>query len=87
MELRPYQTEAVHAVYQHLQERDDNPCVVLPTGCHAKDHPILMFDGTLKHVQDVAVGDLVMGADSTPRRVLALCRGQDEMFKIRELSL
>ena len=32
MELRPYQQEAVEAVYKHLRERDDNPCVVLPTG-------------------------------------------------------
>ncbi len=30
--LRPYQHEAVAAVYQHLRERDDNPCVVIPTG-------------------------------------------------------
>ena len=29
--LRPYQQEAVDAVYRHLRERDDNPCVVLPT--------------------------------------------------------
>ncbi|MBT6156631.1 MAG: DEAD/DEAH box helicase [Planctomycetaceae bacterium] len=32
IELRPYQTEAVQAVYRHLRERDDNPVVVLPTG-------------------------------------------------------
>nr|MBA2479818.1 DUF669 domain-containing protein [Planctomycetota bacterium] len=32
MELRPYQREAVAAVYQHLAQRDDNPCVVIPTG-------------------------------------------------------
>ena len=30
--LRPYQQEAVNAVYDHLRTRDDNPCVVLPTG-------------------------------------------------------
>ena len=30
--LRPYQKEAVEAVYEHLRTRDDNPCVVLPTG-------------------------------------------------------
>lgn len=30
--LRPYQQEALDAVYQHLHTRDDNPCVVLPTG-------------------------------------------------------
>ncbi len=29
--LRPYQTEAVAAVYDHLRTCDDNPCVVLPT--------------------------------------------------------
>ena len=32
MILRPYQEEAVHVVYEHLQNREDNPCVVLPTG-------------------------------------------------------
>ncbi len=29
--LRPYQTEAVGAVYNHLRLRDDNPCLVIPT--------------------------------------------------------
>jgi DNA repair protein RadD len=29
--LRPYQSEAVAAVYDHLRRRDDNPCVVIPT--------------------------------------------------------
>jgi DNA repair protein RadD len=32
VELRPYQAESVSAVYSHLRERDDNPCVVIPTG-------------------------------------------------------
>jgi len=32
IELRPYQNEAVQAVYRHLRERDDNPVVVIPTG-------------------------------------------------------
>jgi len=31
MQLRPYQTEAVAAVYDHLRCRDDHPCVVIPT--------------------------------------------------------
>jgi DNA repair protein RadD len=29
--LRPYQAEAIEAVYDHLRRRDDNPCVVIPT--------------------------------------------------------
>ena len=32
MTLRPYQEAARQAVYEHLRERDDNPCVVIPTG-------------------------------------------------------
>ncbi len=32
MQLRPYQQDAVSAVYRYLRERDGNPCVVCPTG-------------------------------------------------------
>ena len=32
LELRTYQQEAVAAIYRHLRECDDNPCVVIPTG-------------------------------------------------------
>lgn len=32
MELRPYQSGAVKAVYNHLRTKDNNPCIVLPTG-------------------------------------------------------
>jgi len=31
MELRPYQCQAVEAVYEFLRTRDDNQCVVIPT--------------------------------------------------------
>lgn len=31
LQLRPYQREAVDAVYRYLREHDDNPCVVIPT--------------------------------------------------------
>jgi len=31
MTLRPYQTEAVESVYRHLETKDTNPCVVIPT--------------------------------------------------------
>lgn len=32
MNLRPYQQHAIDAVYRYLRERNDNPCVVIPTG-------------------------------------------------------
>ena len=43
-----------------------------------------MYDGTLKKVEDVKVGDLLMGDDSTPRRVLSLARGKEEMYWVRQ---
>ena len=86
LELRPYQQEAVEAVYNHLRTKDNNPCVVLPTGCHAKGHPILMYDGSVRKVEDVVVGDLLMGPDSKPRRVLQLARGREPMAEIRPIK-
>lgn len=50
--------------------------------CHAKNTPILMFDGSIKMVQDVRLNDVLMGDDSTPRKVLSLASGYDEMFDI-----
>jgi hypothetical protein len=50
--------------------------------CHAKDTKILMYDGSIKNVQDIVVGDIVMGDDSTPRRVLSLGQGEDMMYDI-----
>lgn len=50
--------------------------------CMAKDTPILMYDGTIKMVQDIQVGDLLLGDDSVPRTVLSLARGRDKMYDI-----
>ncbi len=53
-----------------------------PAGCHAKGTKIIMYDGTFKNVEDIIVGDMLMGLDSKPRRVLELKRGKDKMVKI-----
>lgn len=50
--------------------------------CHGIDTEILMYDGTIKKVQDIKVGDQLMGDDSTPRNVLELCRGRENMYKV-----
>ena len=50
--------------------------------CHARDTPILMHDGSIKMVQDVAIGDMIMGDDSTPRTVVSLARGTDHMYDV-----
>lgn len=50
--------------------------------CHGKGTPILMHDGTVKRVEDIAVGDLLMGDDCSPREVLSLARGRDQMYRV-----
>jgi superfamily II DNA or RNA helicase len=50
--------------------------------CLGKDTKILMYDGTIKNVQDIKVDELLMGDDSTPRKVLSLARGREQMYKI-----
>jgi len=53
-------------------------------GCHGIDTPIMMYDGSIKAVQDVRVGDKLMGDDGiSPRNVLSLARGKEEMYRFR----
>lgn len=51
-------------------------------GCHLKGTEVIMYDGTTKCVEDVKVGDKLMGDDGTPREVLRLYNGVDTMYKI-----
>ena len=52
--------------------------------CHGKGTEILMYDGSIKKVEDIKIGDLLMGDDSTPRTVLSLARGREEMFEVTQ---
>lgn len=55
----------------------------LGTGkCHKKDTPLIMYDGSIKKIQDIRVGELLMGDDSKPRKVLSLARGRDVMYDV-----
>ena len=52
--------------------------------CHGIDTPILMYDGIIKKVQDIEIGDMLMGDDSKSREVLKLCRGREKMYEINQ---
>jgi len=52
--------------------------------CLGRGTKVVMFDGTLKNVEEVKVGDQLMGDDSTPRNVLSLARGQEKMYWVRQ---
>nr|DAX76889.1 MAG TPA: anaerobic ribonucleoside triphosphate reductase [Caudoviricetes sp.] len=53
-------------------------------GCHAKDTPIVMADGSRKMVQDIKVGDKLMGVNGQTRVVESLIRGNDKLFKVNQ---
>ena len=50
--------------------------------CLARGTPVMRYDGSVVAVEDIRVGDLLMGPDSTPRKVLSLSRGEEEMFRV-----
>lgn len=50
--------------------------------CLAKNTKILLYSGDVVNVEDIKIGDKLMGDDSTARTVLSLCNGIDEMYKI-----
>lgn len=50
--------------------------------CLGRGTPVLMFDGRIVPVEDIVVGDLLMGPDSMPRTVVSLARGVDEMYEV-----
>lgn len=91
--LRDYQDKIVNVYMDHIgqpisqgSERKGNGGILeVPCGrgkCLGKDTPIMMYDGTVKPVQEVQQGDLIMGDDSTPRKVLSLARGRETMYKV-----
>jgi hypothetical protein len=51
-------------------------------GCHIKGTKVLMYDGSIKNVENITVGDVLMGDDNTPRVVQELYNGTDQLYKI-----
>jgi superfamily II DNA or RNA helicase len=82
--LLPHQITAYNKTIETLTQVGGG-ILSVPCGfgkCLGKGTPILMFDGSIKKVEDIVVGDRLMGDDSTQRRVLSLARGQEELFEI-----
>lgn len=50
--------------------------------CLKEGTEVLMFDGSKRKVEEIKVGDWVMGPDSSPRTVKAMNSGKEEMYDI-----
>lgn len=85
--LRNYQKQASDAAVRLFTSKaDKNGLVILPTGCHAKGSSVLTSDGVCIKVEDVKVGDFLLGNDGTPRKVLELHNGVDDMYKVTPIK-
>ncbi len=86
--LRDYQQAASDKAVAFFMDKkkDHNAIMVLPTGCHAKGSKILMYDGSIKYVEDVKVGDELVGDDGSKRTVLELHRGVDKLYEITPIK-
>jgi hypothetical protein len=51
-------------------------------GCHVRGTSVMMYDGECKNVEDIKVGEFLMGPDSKPREVLKLVRGNELCYEI-----
>ncbi len=81
--IYPVWEELLHDIYPApLITRYDEVILSSATRCHGKGTKILMYDGSIKNVEDIKVGDQVMGDDSTSRNVLSLARGREMMYKV-----
>lgn len=62
--------------------RQEKFYVFTGNGCHAAGARISMFDGTTKRIEDVHIGDSVMGANAEARVVTKLWRGMSKMLSV-----
>jgi superfamily II DNA or RNA helicase len=74
---REYQAKAVEAALAAKRGILD-AC----TGCHAKGQKVVLFNGKLANVEDIKVGDKLLGPDSTSRTVLSVIKGKGRLVKI-----
>lgn len=75
--LRDYQTKAVEQALNR-----GRGVLKASTGCHLSGQGILMYDSSIKRVEDIIVGDSLMGMDNSPRKVTELCRGCGNMYRV-----
>jgi hypothetical protein len=78
-------TEEQQTIFFYTVKRPENLLIKARAGtgkCLGKDTNVLMFDGSVKRVQDINIGDQLMGDDSTPRNVLNTNIGYGKLCKI-----
>lgn len=82
--LKEHQVDFCNKILDSLN-KDDSCIACSATGsgkCLAPGTLVLMYTGYLEKVENINIGDIVMGPDSKPRNVLSIGNGKEEMFEI-----
>ena len=85
IQLRDYQLDVNRNVWRAFNDGAQSVLLQAPTGsgkCHGAGTELVMFDGSLRRVEDILPGDELMGPDSLPRLVLSICEGDGELFQV-----
>jgi superfamily II DNA or RNA helicase len=79
-DLYDHQERVVDALLEHRCG-----CARSPTGsgkCLGLGTRVMLADGSTRAVEEIQQGDLLMGPDSRPRRVLSTTRGTGQLFRV-----
>ena len=84
--LRATQEDPVKKSLKHL---NNNMGGILSLECAAgkcfgENTEVLMYDGSIKYIQDILPNELLMGDDSTPRKVISTSSGYGELYLVKQ---
>mgnify|MGYP003365296149 CR=1 FL=1 len=63
-----------------------NSDAIIYVGCFAKGTMVMMADGSDRAIENIQIGDKVMGKDGTPRNVVDLPHGKMAMYEVNHNS-
>lgn len=81
-EARPYQDFTIDRALKATRG-----IIKIGTGggkCLGRGTKVIMFDGSVKNVEDIKKGELLMGPDSKPRIVKSVCYGRGELYRVKQ---
>ena len=73
----PYQKESVEYCLKFTKG-----IIRSATACHAKGDKIILSTGEIKNIENIKIGDYVIGKDGNPKKVLNIFNGIDDLYKI-----
>ena len=90
-ELREYQTKIVKVYTDYVSGQGGGGAILeVPCGkgkCLGRGTPICLYNREIKLVEDIVVGDVLLGDDLGPRTVLTLARGSELMYRVSEVVI